>query len=147
VNEVIGGKCDLCSDSLKIGEIVYTYMTPSTGTEEEAKAGTAFYATDPAWGICPPCHQIVQQYDRSELGRAQTIVELIKRWSVNNSFVIIGGDPSKNLDMQKASVEFGVRVMKSFLDYKTHDWEEEVNQGVPAGGGPRDWGRAADDPD
>jgi hypothetical protein len=114
-------KCDFCNGRLTEGETIYTYVTPSTGTLEEAEAGKAFWCQDPEWAACNICHEVIQAQEADEMLMEQAVVTLVRRSLSNQQVVVIGGDDAMDLEqkMHEDQIDFIVGVVKAFFEHRS----------------------------
>lgn len=118
--------CDLCHAFIEVGEQVYTYFTPSTGTREEGVKGTAFWCEDPEWAVCPECAAKIDALDEARLSFDDWVVEVTTR-SIMNQGIVIAGDEETTKKLMDAYIGSVAGVLKSFATHKLPERRAEIH--------------------
>lgn len=115
-------KCDLCSRRFREGDDCYTYETPSTGTLEEAEAGTAYFCDDPEWGLCTRCHETTRACEEGEITDVEWAVAIFKEWQKHNHVTILPDTEENRAEAVKLNAEavmFAMRALAAFIQFHT----------------------------
>lgn len=111
-----GGKCDTCDKRLAVKEPVWEWRTPSTGTQEEAEQGLAFWAEDERWALCDECNEIVETWLRErQRDDIEDVLIVLAAKSLANQHMMVIGDPSLTEKLRQGQMEFVVNVLGKFL--------------------------------
>ncbi len=119
-------RCDLCSAKIEVGDILWTYFTPSTGTIEQAERGEAFYNDDPEWAVCPHCHKMIQRLDAGQIDELHWLTAVGSQSLMNQGIMLmITSGEVKDQGPEQAQHVAGV--LKAFLERRIPEVREEIN--------------------
>jgi hypothetical protein len=115
-------KCDLCSRSFQDGDECFTYETPSTGTLEEAEAGTAYYCDDPEWALCEMCHLATKAFELGHVTDVEWAIAVFKEWQKHNHVTILPDTEENKAEAAKLnfeSMEWAMQLIAAFVQFHT----------------------------